>query len=541
MTAFAVRTVKPFDPHSVHPCRRRRRPTPAARHNGTESTDRYPASVPLDPRTPVIVGVGQTTRHPATAAETASPADLMAEASRRAASDSGAALLPAVDSVRVVEQMTWRYVNAAAEVARLVSASPRQTVLTTVGGNSPQLLVSETCRSLQAGELDVALLCGAEAIHSRRLARREEVVLDWAKQPPETPEPDLVLGIDLPGTSAEEQSRSLLMPTQVYPIFENALRAAAGETIDEHQRRISELWARFSAVAATNPYAWSPELRTAEELRTVGPANRMVGFPYTKLMNANLQVDQAAAIIMCSAEAASAAGVPRDRWVFPHAGANAHDHWYISNRWSLCASPAIAACGRALTAATGVAIDDIAHVDLYSCFPSAVQIGAAALGFPLDDPGRSPTVTGGLTFAGGPGNNYVTHSIATMVSVLRADPGSWGLISALGWYATKHSLGLYSTRPPSAPFSLREVQDEVDPLPSRAVDVTYAGPVTIESSTVIYGRDGATELGIVACLTPTGTRAWANTRRPDLMKLLVTEETAGRPALLRPDTDLDLP
>jgi acetyl-CoA C-acetyltransferase len=174
----------------------------------------------------------------------------------------------------------------------------------------------------------------------------------------------------------------------------------------------------------------------------------MVSFPYTKLMNANLQVDQAAGFIVCSHDAAIAAGVPEDRMVFPHSGADAFDHWYVSNRWDLHSSPAIVAAGRAALELAGVGIDDIALVDLYSCFPAAVQIGAAALGLPLFGD-RPLTVTGGLTFAGGPGNNYVTHSIATMVERLRqGDAATVGLVTALGWYITKHSVGVYGTSPP---------------------------------------------------------------------------------------------
>jgi acetyl-CoA C-acetyltransferase len=476
--------------------------------------------------------------------ETAPPAELMAEALDRAGRDSGTGdtLLRRADSVRVIDQMSWTYVNPAAEVAALIGAAPRQTVVTTVGGNSPQMVVHATSRAILDGELDVALVCGAEAIYSRRAARRWDERLPWHSQDPDTPAPDLVLGTDRTGTSTEEQARSLIMPTQVYPLFENALRAAAGETIETHQVRISELWARFSSVAATNPYAWSPEARSAADIRTVSADNRMVGFPYPKLMNANIQTDQGAGFILCSAAAATAAGVPTDRWVFPLAGADAHDHWFVSDRWNLHNSPAIAACGRAMFELAGVGIDDVGHVDLYSCFPSAVQMGAAALGFPLDDPDRAPTVTGGLGFAGGPGNNYVSHAIAAMVEVLRADPGSVGLVTALGWYATKHSLGLYSTAPPARGFlhAGDSVQTAVDALPSRRVDGAYGGPVVVETSTVIHERDGSAALGIVACLTPGGQRAWANTRSADLMKVLMTEEVTGRPAVLRDNGELDL-
>jgi acetyl-CoA C-acetyltransferase len=497
--------------------------------------------VPLDPRTPVLVGAGQALQRPATVEEAVSPAQLMADAVRRAGADSGGreSLVRRADSIRVVDLLSWRYANVAAAVAELVGASPRQTLVTRVGGNSPQLLIDQTAASITAGDLDVAVLCGGEAMYSRVLARKSGSRLAWPVQGEDVAPPDRV-GDDRPGTNQAEQARSLGLPVQMYPLFECALRAAAGETIPDHQVRVSELWARFSAVAATNPWAWSQEPRSALEIRTVGPDNRMVGFPYPKLMNANLQTDQAAALLLCSAEAADGAGVPRDRWVFPWSGAEAHDHWFVSDRWDLHSSPAIAACGRAALQVAGVTIDDIAHVDLYSCFPSAVQFGAAALRLPLDDPDRTLTVTGGLGFAGGPGNNYVTHAVATMMSVLRQDPGSFGLVTALGWYATKHAIGVYRTEPPPDGFGWRSVQDEVDALPSRRPDADYAGPVVIEASTVLHERDGSPSLGILACLTPAGLRSWANTRDADLMQVLVTEDLVGRSATLRSDGDIDL-
>ena len=490
----------------------------------------------VDPRTPVLVGVGQVLQRPATTAESAAPAELMARAIRLAADDTGAGdgLLRHLDSLQVVDQLSWRYPNAAAEVARVAGVEPRETVGTTVGGNTPQTLVNRAASAIAAGQVDVVVICGGEAIYSRTIARKTGGRLPWTTQDSVAP-PDRVVGDNRPGTSDGEQRRSLLLPTQVYPLFECALRTAAGETIDEHQIRVSELWARFSDVAATNPFAWSPTALTAEEIRTVSLSNRMVGFPYTKLMNANLQTDQAAALIVCSASAASAARVPTERWVFPWAGSDAHDHWFVSDRRDLHSSPAIKACGRAVLALSGLAADDVTYVDLYSCFPSAVQMGANALGLRWDDPGRPLTVTGGLTFGGGPGNNYVSHSIATMVERLRADPSAHGLITGLGWFATKHSAGVYSASPPPAGFRHAPVQAEVDAQPSRALAAEYVGPVTVETWTVIYERDGEPALGIVAGLTAAGQRAWANTRQPDLMKALTVEDVAGRTATFRAD------
>jgi acetyl-CoA C-acetyltransferase len=493
----------------------------------------------LDPRTPVVVGVAQTLRRP-DPAEATDPVDMMVEALRLAADDSGGdGLLEKADSVRVAAVLSWRYTDPGAIVATRLGISPRQTVVTTTGGNSPQMLLNDTAHAIQQSDVDVALLAGAEAMYTRYRARKVKAHLDWEQQPPDV-QPTQVLGDDRPGVSDTEMSRSIMLPIQVYPVFENALRAAAGESIEEHQKKIAALWSRFSAVAARNPHAWFPEERTAEEIATVTAENRWIGFPYTKAMNANLDTDQSAALIVCSVEAARAAGVPEEKWVFPWSGADAHDHWFVSERDNLHSSPAIRLAGQSALSLAGVGIDDVAHVDLYSCFPSAVQIGAAELGLGLDEPDRPLTVTGGLSFAGGPGNNYVTHSIAAMVDVLRADPGSLGVCTALGWYVTKHAVGIYSTEPPPNGFRHAHPQQEVDAAPRREPVADYEGPVTIEAYTVMHERDGQPAMGIVASLLPDGRRTWANTNEPGLMKSMTREEFVGRPATVKPGGQLEV-
>ncbi|HLK42292.1 MAG TPA: acetyl-CoA acetyltransferase [Thermoleophilia bacterium] len=501
--------------------------------------------LPIDPRTPVLVGEGQLLRHPTPRDDLAAldePVDMMAEALRQAAAGRES-LLKRADAVFTVELLSWRYANAARSLADRLGAAPRRLARSAVGGNSPQLLVNEAARAIQRGELDVALIAGAEAVYTRLLVRKTQTHLPWSSMDvdagADAPE---VIGTDRPGVSDAEMARSLVMPVQVYPIFENALRAAAGRSPAAHLAFISGLWARFSEVAAANPYAWSPVARTAEEIATITPDNRMIGYPYPKLLNANIQTDQAAALILCSADAATAAGVTEDEWVFVHAGAAAHDHWFISERWSLAESPAIRLAGEAAFELAGTGPDGVAHVDLYSCFPSAVEVGAAALGFGLDDPDRPLTVTGGLAYAGGPGNNYVTHSIATLAGRLRGDPGSSGLVSALGWFTTKHAIGIYGSRPPAEGFRSagEEVQAKVDALPRRVALADHEGPVTVESFTVMHERDNAPALGIVACLLPDGERAWGNTTDAGTMAALLEPGAIGSPATLHEGGAIDL-
>ena len=286
--------------------------------------------------------------------------------------------------------------------------------MTTTGGNNPQSLVSATSLAIGRGELDVAVLVGADCVYTQTAARRhpDRPVLPWTVQPPDTP-PAGPFGNDRRGTTEAEEERGLDLPIHVFPLFENALRAEIGRSLDDHRLHIGRLWSRFSDVASANPYAWLRAARTATEIVTATDANRMIAYPYTKLLTANMQVDQGAALIMCSVAAAQSAGIARDRWVFPLSGADADDHWFLSHRADFHSSPAIRLAGATALTLAGAGVDEVAHVDLYSCFPSVVEIAATELGLPDDDPDRPLTVTGGLTFGGGPGNNYGTHAVAT--------------------------------------------------------------------------------------------------------------------------------
>ncbi len=493
----------------------------------------------LDPRRPVLVGGGQVNQRVDRGEDPLEPVDLMAEALRRAGKDSGAStdVLGQADTVGVVNVLSWRYRDPAALVASRLGASPRRTLHTVAGGNYPQALVNRVALDIAAGQTDLALLCGAEAWRTRMALRAVGERPDWSVQPDHLV-PTVTLGDDTPMFHPGETARGLMMPVQHYPIFESALRAAAGRTPADHLVHLSELWAGFSAVAAANPHAWIQRRYTAEELREVGPDNRMIGFPYPKLMNSNNNVEQGAAVIMCSVGRARALGVPSDRWVFPWAGTDARDTPFVSNRPSLCASPAIAVAGARALALAGVGVDDVAHIDLYSCFPSAVQVAAAELGLGLD---RPLTVTGGLSFAGGPWNDYVMHAIATMVAVLRADAGAVGLCTANGGFLTKHAFGVYSTSPPPAgSFRHAAPQAEVDAAGWVELCEEWDGPVTVEGATVMHDRAGAAEHGFYALRLPDGRRAWGTNDEPDVLDATERTEVIGRPGHLRPDGTLSL-
>jgi len=485
--------------------------------------------VTLDPRTPVLVGSGQTLHRAEGIDDALDASALMADAVRKAAADAGLATVPDVDSVRVVGLLSFKYGNPAWVVADRLGITSRELCVTTNGGNSPQSLVNTTALDIQRGDIDIAILTGGEAWRTRMRARKLGVELEWPKAPAD--EVPRLLGEDLVMNHPDEIARKIVMPVQVYPMFETAIRAAAGHGVEEHQVFISELWARFSEIAAENPNAWIREPRTAEEIRTVGPDNRMVGLPYPKYMNSNNDVDMGAALIMCTVAKAEELGIPRDRWVFPHSGSDCHEHQFISNRWSFSETPAIALGGKLALELAGLTIDDIDLVDLYSCFPAAVQLGAQSLGISLD---RQLTRTGGLPFAGGPWNNYVMHAIATMMDDLRERPGQTGLVWANGGYTTKHAFGVYSTEPPATPFRHAYPQDQIDAMPRRelAQPADAAGPATVEAYTVMHSRDGLPETAIASCLLADGRRAWGMSSDPAVATAMCEGEWVGRAVAL---------
>ncbi|MDZ7674996.1 MAG: acetyl-CoA acetyltransferase [Acidimicrobiales bacterium] len=490
----------------------------------------------IDPRTPVLVGVGQRSQRVDRGEPPLEPVDLMVAAGEEALTDAGIGA-DALDSIRTVMLLSWRYTNAATLVSdRLGVGHEVDTAVTTMGGNSPQSLINQTALDVAAGRTDCALLTGAEAWRTRMAARVDGGKPDWTQEPDDT-EPARVIGSEMDMSHEAEQAVGLYMPVQVYPMYEQARRHRLGRTLDEHLSRVGELWSRFSEVAADNPHAWIQEPMTAEEIITPTADNRLIGLPYTKVMNSNNAVEQGAAVIVCAAGVAERLGVPRDRWVFPLAGGDAHEHPYMSHRADLHSAPAIGVLGRAVLDVAGRSIDDVDHVDLYSCFPVAPQIGAEELGLDLD---RQLTVTGGLAFAGGPWNNYVMHAVATLVGVLRDDPGATGLVWANGGYFTKHAIGLYSTEPPADGFHHVHPQDEIDQLPSREVSTDHEGQAIIETWVVMHDKDGSPETAFAALRLDDGRRAWGTTTDPDALKVMVTEEMIGRSVQRAADGQLTL-
>ena len=452
-------------------------------------------------RIPVVIASGESIER----GDPVTPIELMARACEEAFADVPR-LRDRIDRLSVVSIMTHGGPAPATELARALGTKPDVCELTTIGGNSPQWLVNRAAADITAGTLSVTLIAGAEAIRSSRLRHK----LGQPRYNGDTTlAPDPAVGDDLPGVGPAESAIGLMAPVHIYPMFENVVAARAGHTADQHRQAIGELFAPFSRVASTNPYAWFPVPYTPGEIATPTPDNRIVCEPYTKRMTAFLGSDQGAALVVCSLAAARRAGVA-DRSVFIWSGSSAVDVRFPASRPDPGRSPAIGAAGRALFEATDLGIDDVEVLDIYSCFPSAVELAADALGLRGDDP-RGLTSTGGLPYFGGPGNNYTTHGIAAVTSRLRqagSDPGSGadsagvrprlGLATGLGWFVTKHALGLYGSSPPPGGFRPGDTsadQRRIDASAAEmALQVPDPTPATVVALTVIRDHVG----------TPTG-------------------------------------
>lgn len=475
-----------------------------------------------DRQTPVMIGCGQITQRERDPLKALSPMDLMAEVARQAADDAGPGrkLIQALDSLVVIRSFSdtshrfaspfGTYSNPPLSLARRIGADRlRRHIYTHPGGNMPQYCVNRLSEQVARGEVAAAMVVGGESLATQKAAERAGIKLDWNEDPGGSM---TLWGVDRRGWSDCEDRHGARAAIYMYPMLENALRVAAGRSFEAHQAVIGKLMARFAAVAAANPLADRRDGFDAQRLTTVAPDNPYISFPYTRLLNSNAFIDQAAAVVVTSVEVARELGVPEDRWVFLHGCADGHDIWHMSERRDYHSCPAMKKVFDEALQMAGIGFEQVDKLDLYSCFSSAVEIACQEMGISPEDP-RGLTVTGGLPFFGGPGNNYVTHSIAEMMKQVRAAPGSYGLVTANGNYVTKHSVGIYSTQRPAKPFAPRDpdvVQAELDAQPRTPFVELAEGEGRVETYTVMHDRDGPTG-ALLFARRPDGTRFMANT------------------------------
>ncbi|GAA3046637.1 acetyl-CoA acetyltransferase [Pseudonocardia yunnanensis] len=500
----------------------------------------------LDPRTPVLVGVGQASeRLDDPGYRRRSAVELAAAAATEALTDTTSdpvAVAAAVDTVAGVRQIEisipgahaplGRSDNYPRSVASRIGASPARAILEVVGGQAPQHLVTELAATIAAGRSEVALLFGSEAISTARHLRTAEDRPDFT----EHVDGDLEdRGFGLRGILSRYQTDHGLvgMPSR-FALVETARRARLGQTREEYALGMGRLFAPFTTVAAANPHAAAPTVRTAEELATPSAANRPIADPYTRYLVARDQVNQGAAVLLMSVASARRLGVPRERWVFLHGHADLRER-DLFDRADLSVSPASVLAAQHALDVAGIGPDRITTFDLYSCFPVAVSNICDGLGIDPVDP-RGLTVTGGLPFFGGAGNNYSMHAIAETVQRMRALPGAFGFVGANGGTMTKYSAGIYSTAPVEwRPDRSAEIQAEIDSWPAPEHVVRAAGRATIETCTVTHTREGARTGIVVGRLDDGGARFLARNADGDdtAIELLTVGEPVGAPIHVR--------
>ncbi|MFL6173160.1 MAG: hypothetical protein ACJ716_09760 [Marmoricola sp.] len=485
-------------------------------------------STPVDPSTPVLVGVGQASDvfgEPDYAM--LSSADLAAAAARAAISDAaGTSIADLVDVVACVRPMELSTplpkpfgISKAfpLSVADAAGLHPEHAILEVVGGQSPQKLVSEFAGRIARGQHRAVLLAGGESLSTQAHFAGREDGPDFS----DDPQGEWVdRGAKWEGLLDDNQiAHALFIMSTTYALMDHARRARLGMTVEEYRHEIGRLFEPFSQVAAGNPFASTKTARTAAELATVSEKNPLISDPYTRWVVAREKVNLGAAVLLMSVEAARAAGVPEEKWVYLHGYADGAELPFL-DRPDLSRGPvAVRAAEQALEMA-GIGACDLTALDLYSCFAIPVFNIADALGIAIDDP-RGLTVTGGLPFFGGPGNNYSMHAVVEMVHRLRAAPGGYGFVGANGGAMHKYSVGIYSTNPAGWPGDVAPLVDEGERLPV-VWEAEGAGVV----ETYSYSGDG--QLGTVIGRLDGGERFVAHVPTEDpLFDLMRSGEAIG--------------
>tara|TARA_R110000782_G_scaffold14096_3_gene42430 strand:+ start:406 stop:1935 length:1530 start_codon:yes stop_codon:yes gene_type:complete len=473
--------------------------------------------------TPILVASGQYVFRGEITAETAmSPVDIAAKAAISAINAAGAKsdLASEIDTIAFIRGFVDSVPggkgpfgisnNIPRSLAKRIGADPETAIYGREGGHSPQRFVNEFAEKIASGEMSLGLIAGAEATGIMKQANRAGLSLDWS----ETIDGQL----DDRGChwlfTPHEVAHGITFPTQVYPLFENAWRARHKLSVGEHRQLASELFAKFSDVAANNPYSQFPVARSAEFLNTVSAENYWVASPHTKWMVAQDAVNQGAALLMCSVDKAIEFGIPESQWVYLHSYADVDDR-YVSARPDLAVSESMKLTLSGVLNAAGKTISDIDVLDIYSCFPIAVLAACEAmdLDWNID---RDLTVTGGLPFFGGAGNNYSTHAIASLTDKLRETSDGFGLITANGGFLSKQSVGLYSAQAPQTPCHNADptLQATFDNLPVAELAEQAEGEAVVETYTLVYKR-GKPSVGIVIGRLEDGRRFLANTAADD--------------------------
>ena len=459
----------------------------------------------LPDNTPVIVGVGDIIDK--REVDGPDPLTLLGQASEIAFEDTGIKnVIDYLDAIGVVRfsvdfstatnQSRFGYSNFPRSLANKIGVKKDISELYSgMGGNAPQVLLQEISKKIHANEIHCALISGGEVLQTMISKLKSGEKLNWEDSAGGKPE---IIGINDEGFSKEEKKHYMDLPSNVYPIFANAIRSSKSQSSEEHLKECSELFSKFSKVASLNPKAWFPKFRTPEEIEEISDSNRLVGLPYTKYLNSMIRVNMASSLVVMSEKLTKELKIPQNKKVYIHGSCVLNDIWNVSKRPSLNESPAIRECGKEVLSQAGISLSEISFLDIYSCFPSAVQIAQKELSLDSNDD-RPLTVTGGLPYFGGPGNAYTMFSSSEMVKKLRSNPNEYGMITANSWFLTKHAINIFSCKPPQEidwKKDFIKLQSEINSREIKNFNTKPNGLGKVISYTIVQGRKNL-EYGIV--------------------------------------------
>ncbi len=482
-------------------------------------------SAEIPANTPVLVGVGiteQRSQHPKRAKEAYC---LMAEALQAAAVDAGSQQLLSDCELMMVPQGTWNYSDPARLIADKVGAINAKTVYAKVG-ILQQTLLGDACRRITEGEVEVAVVTGGEAKYRQLLADIQGIDIEETLQadvPDEVMEPQAEMFLDV------EAQAGLFMPVGYYALIESALRYHQGTGIEEHRDYLAAMYSRFSEIASSNPHAWKSQQVDAQAIRNPSTKNKMLAFPYTKLHTSAWNVDQASALIFCSAAKAEALGVPRDKWIYPQVSVESNQLVHLAERRELHRSVGAEIAAQKALAHAGITAQQLDFIDLYSCFPACVQIYANALGVAEH---QDYSFSGAMPFAGGPLNNYVLQSTCRLVELLRSKGVACGLVSSTSGLIYKQGFGIFSTKSCAAGFKVIDVTCETKAR-DRPLEVVenYRGEGRIAACTVLFQGEQP-ERAVVVCDLSHDRRTVAYSQKKSVMEGIMSQEYCGRPATI---------
>lgn len=487
----------------------------------------------------IVAGWGQITQGKEQKENLLDTLGLMAEASLAATETAGSPdILKKLDGLMVVRPLSTHYPSLAKQLSEKIGSDPRFTMISKIGGNSPQSLVNKAAGMIARGELESVLITGAETYYPRN---KKNIVRESA----------LFKGLtgnyerdDMVGSTDAEARHGVSLPVHGFPLYETALWAESGMEISSYLQEVGKRWSEFSRIAAKHPNAWTKAPRSPDEIISTDNVNRLIAFPYTKFMNPLISVDLGAAIILMSDDKARQFRQKERQDVYFRGGAYAEDRQrFLIQKSGFTSSHSLKAAAQKALQRSKMSLDEIDCFDLYSCFPCSVSVACKMLGIRKSDP-RPLTLTGGLGFFGGPGNNYSLHAIATLAEAISHGIYNNGLVTSLGWFMHKHAAGVYSAYPQNTGLQYHDLDDENDFLAGEEpvkIAEEVSGKGEIETYTIICSKDGVPAYAVIYGKTNKGFRFIARTRHdPNIFKALSTQRYVGRQVHLKYDADKKL-